>query len=150
MILLIFCHTGNIENTHNELVRILVLHTTTSKTLCLAKNKRKKEKSKEGSQSEARRDAQYEAKVTALHQMGKDDSKTMHRSKKMSTIKPSKSKIDRCTRCCKLGHKTKTRNCLIIKVKKRSRKNKNLTNWNVLYSKPSSKKFVNYQTKVKL
>ena len=147
MILLVFCRTGNIEDTHNELGSILGLSTTTAETLRLAKNKRKREKSKERDQSEARKDARHEAKVTALLRMGKEDSKTMHRSEKLSTTKPSKSKIDKCTKCCHLGHKT--RDCPVIKVKRRSRKNKKLMNWNELYAKPKSKKLNNYQTKVK-
>jgi len=76
--------------------------------------------------------------------MGKEDSKTKHRSEKLSTPKSSKSKVDKFSKSKQLRHPT-TRQCPVIKVKRKS--NKSLNDWNILGSWPMTKKNERIQSK---
>ena len=145
MILLVFCRTGNIEETHKELGGILNLNTTTAETVRLAKKKRKREANRKRAESELGKKRRHEATITNLIRMGKEDSKTRHKSEKLSTTKSTKAKVDQCSRCKQFGHPTRI--CPVTKVKHKSKKKK-LTDWNVLLPRPKSGKLDNYQLKV--
>ena len=140
MILLVFCRTGNIEETHKELGGILGLSTTTAEKKRLAWNKRKRDLGREKAQSESYKQNRHEAKMTTALRMQKEDSKTKHRSEKLSTTKSTKSKVSKCTKCGQWGHPTRI--CPQLKVKRKSSKKKKLMDWNVLYTRPANSKYV--------
>ena len=86
--------------------------------------------------SEEGKTKQHESKVTNLIRMGKEDSKTKHRSEKLSTTKSAKSNVDKCSKCKQLVHPT--RQCPIVKVKRKSKKR--LIDWNIIGSRPATKR----------
>ena len=64
MILLVFCHTGNIEETHQELSDILGLGITSTETRRLASTQKKRKQNKEMADSETGKHCRHESKIT--------------------------------------------------------------------------------------
>ena len=142
MIMLVFCRTGIIEETHHELSRLLNLGSTEIEVMRLMQNGKKRKRNKERSSSEAGKEARLVAKITNTIRMGKEDGKKKHKSEKLSTTKPTKSKVKRCTKCEQIGHAT--RECPVLKPK--CKRKMDSIDWNTLYSPP--KKAKNYTAKI--
>ena len=94
--------------------------------------------------SEEGKTKQHESKVTNLICMGKEDRKTKHRSEKLSTTKSAKLKVDKCSKCKQVGHII--RQCPVIKVKRKSKKR--LIDWNIIGSRPTTKRTNEYKAKI--
>lgn len=147
MILLVFCRTGNIEETHQELSDILGLDITSAETRRLASTSKKRKQNREMAESETGKRRRHESKITTAIRMGKEDSKTKHKSEKLSTTKQAKSEVKVCSKCHKFGHPTK--DCPVLKLKRKSKKRKMLTDWNIIPSREPSAKAKRYVAKVK-
>jgi len=137
IIMLVFCRTGKIEDTHNELSQLLNLEITEIEVMRLLKRSKKRKKNRERASSETGKDSRLAAKVTNTIRMGKEDSKKRHKSEKLSTTKSTKSKVKRCTKCEQTGHKAKE--CPVLKP---GRKRKEHVDWSVLYPPPKKAKYV--------
>ena len=145
MILLVFCRTGSIEDTHKELSALLDLSTTSAERVQLSRKRKKREQNGKQASSDIGKERRHAAKITSLIRMGKEDSKKVHRSEKLPTTKSTKSKVKICTKCKHHGHPTQE--CPVVKLKCKSKK-KELMDWNALLPRPKSKRANGYTAKI--
>ena len=145
MLLLVFCRSGKEGETHRQLSELLGLSSTAAEERRLAQNKKTREHNRKVATSEVGKDRRHEAKMTTTIRMGKEDTKTAHRSEKVATTKSAKSKVSRCKICEHVGHTKK--DCPALKSVRKSKKRKaeRLVDWNDLQPAPKQS---NYEAQV--